>query len=191
MQQVIQQSQLETIRAARPTRRRLVALGLASLGLAIPALGRGATAQDAARAPWQSQAAPLETTTIMVGEQELTVELATSPASRARGLGYRQGLAPGTGMLFVFPESAGRGFWMKGMRFCLDIIWIDQGEITGAAESVCPDSPGTADADRASYRSEAAAECVLEVPAGWMQEHGFGPGTPVEIPDWVFDEVQS
>jgi uncharacterized protein len=189
VQRVIQQSRLETIRTARPTRRRLAALGLASLGLAIPTLRHGVAAQDAVRAPWQTQVAPLETTTITVGDQPLTVELAISPASRSRGLGYRQGLAPGTGMLFVFPESAGRSFWMKGMRFCLDIIWIDQGEITGAAESVCPDPPGTADADRASFRSGSPVECVLEVPAGWLEEHGFGPGTPVDIPEWVFDEV--
>lgn len=195
MQRVTQQSppdwldRLTTIRTARPTRRRLAALGLASLGLAMPALGRGVAAQDAVRAPWQAQVVPLETTTIIVGDQPLTVELALSPASRSRGLGYRQGLAPGTGMLFVFPESSGRSFWMKGMRFCLDIIWIDQGEITGAAESVCPDPPGTADADRPSVRSTGPAECVLEVPAGWLAEHGFGPGTPVEIPDWVFDEA--
>ena len=189
VQRDTRQSWPESIRSARPTRRRLAALGLAGLGLAIPGLGRGALAQDAVRAPWQSQTMPLETTTIMVGDQQLTVELATSPASRSRGLGYRQGLAPGTGMLFVFPDSSGRSFWMKGMRFCLDIIWIDQGEIIGAAQSVCPDPPGTADGDRPSYPSQGAAECVLEVPAGWMEEHGFGPGTPVEIPDWVFDLV--
>ena len=157
-----------------------MALGLA--GLALPMAGHGALAQSQVRAPWQAQVPPLPTAEIMVGDEPLTVEVAADPRARARGLGYRPGLASGTGMLFVFPEAAERSFWMKGMRFCLDIIWINDGEILGAAESVCPDPPGTADADRASFPSGEPAQFVLEVPAGWMAAHGFGPGTPVEIP---------
>jgi uncharacterized membrane protein (UPF0127 family) len=70
---------------------------------------------------------------------------------------------------------------MKGMRFCLDIIWIEAGEINGAAESVCPDPEETADADRARFTTPEPVTYVLEVPAGWMQEHGYGPGTPVDL----------
>jgi hypothetical protein len=92
-----------------------VALSFAMFVAAI-ALG-GLLLQGPVRPPWQSQAPELETATITVGEQTLTVELAAEPASRARGLGYRAGLAPGTGMLFVFEEPAVRSFWMKGMRF--------------------------------------------------------------------------
>ena len=49
----------------------------------------------------------------------------------ATGLRNPNGLAfrPGTGMLFVFPDASPRSFWMKGMRFCLDIIWIEDGII--------------------------------------------------------------
>lgn len=166
---------------ARPTRRGLAALTVA--GLTIVFRDRGsAAAQGGARAPWQAQVEPMETVDIMVGERTLTVELAASPETRARGLGYRQGLAPGTGMLFVFPEAAQRSFWMKGMRFCLDIIWINDGAIVGAAESVCPEPQGTPDTDRQSYPSGEEARFVLEVPAGWLAEHGLGPGTPVVIP---------
>lgn len=171
-----------------PTRRRL--LSLAAAGLATAALGgRAVAAQGEIRAPWQAQVAPLQTTEITVGDQRLTVELAATPESRARGLGYRQGLAPGTGMLFIFPESGERSFWMKGMRFCLDIIWIDGGQIVGAAEGACPDPSGTADADRAKFPFEVPAQLVLEVPAGWLAEHGFGPGTPVQVPESVLGGV--
>ena len=75
--------------------------------------------------PWRHQVGPLETTEITVGGVPLTVELAIEPADKARGLGYRDGLAPGAGMLFIFDSSAQRSFWMKGMRFCLDIVWIE------------------------------------------------------------------
>lgn len=118
---------------------------------------------------------------VIVGDTPLTVQLAITPSQQQLGLGYRNGLEPGTGMLFVNEQPAPRTFWMKGMRFCLDIIWIEAGEITGAAESVCPDPEGTADADRARFTTPEPVTYVLEVPAGWMQEHGYGPGTPVDL----------
>jgi uncharacterized membrane protein (UPF0127 family) len=82
-------------------------------------------------------------------------------------------------MLFRYPEPAPRSFWMKGMQFCLDIIWIEDGAIQGAAENVCPAPPGTVDADLPSYVSPVPVRYVLEVPAGWLDAHGFGAGTPV------------
>ncbi|MFT4041430.1 MAG: DUF192 domain-containing protein [Thermomicrobiales bacterium] len=130
--------------------------------------------------PWRHQVAPLQTSEILVGGVPLTVELAYQPADLQRGLGYRDGLAPGTGMLFLFEQPAPRSFWMKGMRFCLDIIWIQDGVIQGAAENVCPDDPDIADTERPTQKSPVDVAYVLEVPAGWLAEHGLGAGTPVE-----------
>jgi hypothetical protein len=130
--------------------------------------------------PWRHQVNPLPTIDITVGDVPLTVELAVEPAETSRGLGFRDGLAQGTGMLFVFDGPAPRSFWMRGMRFCLDIIWIEEGAIQGAAESVCPEPPGTADADLPSYVSPVPVTYVLEVPAGWLDHYGLGVGTPVE-----------
>lgn len=129
--------------------------------------------------PWRHQVAPLQTSVITVGGVPLTVELAYQPNDRSRGLGYRDGLAPGTGMLFLFEEAAPRSFWMKGMRFCLDIIWIEGDAIQGAAENVCPDPADIEDADRPSVKSPVPVSYVLEVPAGWLAANGFGEGTPV------------
>ena len=123
---------------------------------------------------------PLQTAEIAVGGVPLTVELAYQPADRSLGLGYREGLAPGTGMLFLFEEPAPRSFWMRGMQFCIDIIWIENGVIQGAAEGVCPEPAGTADADLTSYLSSVPVSYVLEVPAGWLDAYGLGAGTPVE-----------
>ncbi|HVL24480.1 MAG TPA: DUF192 domain-containing protein [Thermomicrobiales bacterium] len=118
---------------------------------------------------------------ITVGDTPLTVQLAVTPDEQTLGLGYRNGLDEGTGMLFVNENAQPRTFWMKGMRFCLDIIWIEGGQIVGAAERVCPDPVGTADADRARFESPIPVTYVLEVPAGWMDEQGYGPGTPVDL----------
>jgi uncharacterized protein len=128
------------------------------------------------------QVAPsrLETAEITVGGVPLTVELAYQPADRALGLGYREELAAGTGMLFLFERPEPQSFWMRGMQFCIDVIWIENEVIQGAAESVCPEPAGTVDGDLPSYDSPVPVSYVLEVPAGWLDAYGLGPGTPVE-----------
>lgn len=131
--------------------------------------------------PWRSQMPPMQTGTVTVGDVPVTVDLALTPADKTRGLGYRAGLAAGTGMLFVNDDSSIRTFWMKGMRFCLDIIWIEDGHVVGAAESVCPAAPGTPDAEQPRYSSEVPVRYVLEVPAGWLAANDLGAGSPVTI----------
>lgn len=133
--------------------------------------------------PWRAELPEArQTAEITVGSTPIVVDLALTPDQQQLGLGYRNGLRQGTGMLFVFPESSERSFWMKGMRFCLDIIWIEQDQITGAAESVCPDPAGTPDAERATYQSSGPASHVLEMPGGWLRANGYGAGTQVTIP---------
>ncbi len=144
----------------------------------------GATAQREEVPPWRQPLPPARATAeIMVGDTPLTVELALSGSEQTLGLGYRNGLEEGTGMLFVFPEPSQRVFWMKGMRFCLDIVWISKGEIVGAAENACPDPEGTEDGDRQRFPSDVFVTHVLEVPGGWLAEHGYGVGTTVDIPE--------
>lgn len=122
---------------------------------------------------------------ILVGDTSVQVDLAIEPDEQTLGLGYRNGLDEDTGMLFVGTAPRSRTFWMKGMRFCLDIIWIEDGQIVGAAENVCPDPPGTPDPERETYSSGIPVSHVLEMPAGWLDAHGYGLGTPVDLGDVV------
>lgn len=140
------------------------------------------SAQTGRIPPWRiSLPAPPIEEPITVGQSPLTVELALSPEQQSLGLGYRNGLVPGTGMLFVFDSPQVQTFWMKGMRFCLDIVWVTDGHIVGAAENACPDPEGIADADRPTYTSPEPVQYVLEIPGGWLQVHGYGAGTPVDL----------
>lgn len=158
---------------------RLALLALMLIGILFP-LGLAAEATPALPAwrmqsPWSTESA-----TIRIGNETIEAEVADTSQLRSRGLGYRDGLRDGTGMLFVYDNAAEHSFWMKGMRFCLDIIWIEDAQIRGAAESVCP-VEGVPDADLPRYRAPEPVRFVLEVPAGWMQVHGFGIGEPVAI----------
>ena len=143
-------------------------------------LGMVGGAPDPSSVAPQIEGSPVQTAEITVGGVPLIVELAYLPADTSLGLGYREGLAPGTGMLFLFEGPGPRTFWMRGMQFCIDIIWIENGVIQGAAESVCPEPAGTVDADLTPYVSPVPVTYVLEVPAGWLDAYGLGVGTPVE-----------
>lgn len=154
-------------------------VGLLIVGMlfALPALGLAKPAVPSWRdsRPWST-----EVGTVTVGETELQAEIADTPQLQQRGLGYRDELAPGTAMLFVFEDASVQTFWMKGMRFCLDIVWIEAEQVIGAAENVCP-MPNADTADLPRYSSGVPVRYVLEVPAGWLAIHGYGPGTPVTI----------
>ena len=54
------------------------------------------------------------------------LELAETPARRRRGLMGRKTLADDGGMLFVWPQSAVRLFWMKDTPLSLDILFFDE-----------------------------------------------------------------
>lgn len=134
-----------------------------------------------AHSPWSTERAH-----ITIGDTVIEAEIADTSALRVRGLSYRDGLEPGTGMLFKFERPSVQSFWMRGMRFCLDIIWIEGERIVGAAENVCP-TPELPESELPRYSSQVPVSYVLEVPGGWMDEHGFEAGQPVEIslPDSV------
>jgi uncharacterized membrane protein (UPF0127 family) len=161
------------IRLVRP-----VALIVATLALlAAPLLAQAAPPP----APWfWTLADQRQVVEITVGDQTLAVEISDTPALHQRGLSYHAPLTDQQGMLFVYDQASPRSYWMKGMLFCLDIVWVEAGQIVGAAESVCPE-PGKADQDLSVYRSGVAVSYVLEVRAGWLADHGYGPGTPVDL----------
>ena len=158
--------------------RRVVFVLVLCLFALAPALASASPALPA----WRMQPPfSTETATLVVdGRVRVTAEIADTFETRARGLGYRNGLLPGWGMLFVSPQPAVQTFWMKGMRFCLDIIWIEGGQITGAAQNVCP-QPGVQDSALTVYSSDIPVTYVLEMPANWMSDNGLTAGSSVEI----------
>ncbi|MCC6705130.1 MAG: DUF192 domain-containing protein [Thermomicrobiales bacterium] len=154
---------------------------------ALLSIGAAQTGKPDAPLPWDWTLGSLrEYATITVGDDVLVVEIADDGLLRQRGLSYRDGLEPGTGMLFIYPDVGDRSFWMKEMRFCLDIIWLSDTEVVGAAEDACPE-PGVPDNQLARYVSNEPVRFILEVPANWLAERGYGPGTPIDLTGFPSD----
>jgi uncharacterized membrane protein (UPF0127 family) len=67
----------------------------------------------------------------MPNGQEIGVRVADTPKTRELGLSYFKSLPESEGMLFLFDKSGAYPFWMKGMNFPLDIIWLKREEDGG------------------------------------------------------------
>lgn len=101
-----------------------------------------------------------------VGGNQFSVEIADTVIAQARGLSGRDSLPENQGMLFLFSGSANRNFWMAGMKFPLDIIWINGDKIIGISENLPPATVVNA----VIYSSPAPADKVLEVNAGLAEK---------------------
>ena len=115
------------------------------------------------------------------GSVHVTLEVARTEAQRRTGLAGHRPLGESEGMLFVF-ESASRGaFWMKGMTFPIDILWIEAGRVVHLERHVPAPAPGTPDAGLPILTPSEAATYVLEVAAGFADRHGITVGSPVTL----------
>ena len=108
------------------------------------------------------------------GGVSLSIDYATTPAEREKGLGGRTNVPDGYGMLFVFSKDGYYGFWMKDTLVPLDMFWMDaQGQVVSIEQDVA-----TSTFPHVFYPS-APARYVLETVAGLAQAHSIATGTPL------------
>jgi hypothetical protein len=106
----------------------------------------------------------------------IPVELALTPEQQSRGLMYRKDLPADAGMLFVFPRSTVRTFWMKNTILPLDMIFIGEDQkIAGIVENAVPFTTDSRSVGKPS-------RYVLEVHGGFCKRKGIAPGDRLELP---------
>lgn len=72
-------------------------------------------------------------------EKTFLVEVIRDKEGLRKGLSLRESMTEDHGMLFVLDDSRQHAFWMKGMRFPLDIIFIGKNmKITEILENLQP-----------------------------------------------------
>ena len=97
------------------------------------------------------------------------VEISDTESKRQQGLMGRRHLSQGAGMLFIFPEEQGLGFWMKNTMIPLSIAFISKSGQILNIEEMYP-------YDLSTVKSQGNALCALEVPSGWFKRNGIHPG---------------
>jgi len=107
------------------------------------------------------------------------LEIADTDDARRVGLGGHAPLHLDEGMLFVFTSDGIYPFWMNGMTFPLDIIWLDDGKVVDVATLA---APKTGDLVPAAHAPTVKADMVLELNAGRAKQLGVEPGSIVILP---------
>lgn len=106
---------------------------------------------------------------------EIVIELAIEPEEVQYGMMYRKSMGPLTGMLFFMGVEDLQSFWMKNTYVPLDIIYINnKKEVVSIQKNTKPLS-------EESLPSKWPASMVLEVTAGFSDEHGIGKGTKIRF----------
>lgn len=118
---------------------------------------------------------------IKIDHLQLRVEIADTEQSRETGLSYREKLEENTGMLFVFNNPTVAFFWMKDMKFPLDMIWIKYDKIVGINSNVPIPKPDTPLNQLPKYSPKEKVNYVLETNAGFVDKNNIRVGDSVEI----------
>jgi uncharacterized protein len=105
--------------------------------------------------------------TVMILDRTYALEIADTDSKRTLGLGERDSLCRSCAMLFVFDRPSRYTFWMKGMRFPLDIVWLSGDEVVFIERNISADS-------LLLYTPDQPADRVLEFNAGAMDTLSVG-----------------
>ena len=109
--------------------------------------------------------------TVSVQDKTFTLELAVTREQMTLGLGERRSLCDTCALLFVFERPERQSFWMKGMLFPLDIVWL----LDDTVVHIERDIPATT---KDTFTPKEMANRVLE----W----NAGAGNGLQVGDRVF-----
>jgi len=112
--------------------------------------------------------------TIAIADQKFYAEIVLSEEKLSQGLGDRDGLCRSCAMLFKFSSTGQYPFWMKDMRFPLDILWILDGKIVYLEKNVSEKFAGI-------LSPPIVADQVLEINAGIADKLGVKAGDEIKF----------
>ena len=120
-----------------------------------------------------------KSTKVLVNDQTFKVIVAKSDKDKQIGLSEKNKIEQDQGMLFIFDNPQYHSFWMKDMKFPIDIIYINGDKVTTVIDSARP--PGSIGGNLETYQPLYKSDKVLEVNAGIANKYNIKSGTLVKI----------
>jgi len=112
-----------------------------------------------------------------VNGTKINLTVVKSDNDKQKGLSGRKSLDNNQGMLFVWDKKGIYPFWMKGMLFSIDIIYINDTNVVYVVENAA--APTGQAQILTVYKPDAAANYVLEVNAGTAERLKIKKGTKI------------
>lgn len=116
---------------------------------------------------------------ITVNGVDLVADVAATNDQRSKGLSVKDTLNENEAMLFVFSTEREHSFWMKNMKFPIDILWLDDyQEVVHVEHSLEPCIP---DEFCQTHKPDRDSLYVLETVAGFAQKYNVTENTYVDF----------
>jgi uncharacterized membrane protein (UPF0127 family) len=117
--------------------------------------------------------------TVTIDRYNISAFVADTDEKRSKGLSGVENMSENQGMLFVFNYPSKQGFWMKEMKFPLDIIWLDLNNSVIHIEKKL--QPCTSVLFCTVYSPSKDAKYVLETISGFTDLHSVNVGAKIKI----------
>ena len=116
---------------------------------------------------------------VTFGSHIFDVEVVKDSTNQQIGLTKYNSLKENQGMLFIFEQPGTYGFWMKNMKFPIDIIFIRNDTVVSIAQEVPPVEKDAANPK--IYQPIAPADRVLEISSGLVKKYNIKDGDKVKF----------
>ena len=115
---------------------------------------------------------------VTINKQVFNIEAVKTDKDKQIGLTKYTAIKDNQGMLFVFDPASETSFWMKNMKFPIDIIFIKDDTIVSFVENAPIPTPN---AEPPIYQSEVPVNYVLEINDVLIKKYNIKKGDKVKI----------
>ena len=122
---------------------------------------------------------PINKSYVKINGKQFFVDVAKTDKQKEKGLDVYETLPVKKGMVFTFQAADYYPFWMKGMKFPIDIIYINNNKIVDIFPELS--NPKTSTESPIIVKPSTKSNFVLEINAGLSRKYNFKTGDTVEI----------
>lgn len=117
-------------------------------------------------------------TKVTINNKSFNVFVAKTETEKQIGLSSKNKIDDDQGMLFLFDKPDFYSFWMKEMKFPIDIIYIENNKITTIIKNAQVLSET---GNLPTYQPKEKSEMVVEIKAGLAEKYKINEGSSVKI----------
>jgi uncharacterized membrane protein (UPF0127 family) len=114
---------------------------------------------------------------VQIGNDVFHVDVAVTNPEKELGLGNRDFMESNRGMLFTYDHKERYSYWMKNMRFPIDILWIADNTIVDITKNIPVDTSETLKI----YSPKVPVNKALELNAGTSDQLGIHVNDTIRI----------
>ena len=116
---------------------------------------------------------------VSIKDKTFSVSVAKTQQEKQTGLSKNTSLSETEGMVFPFEKPDYYLFWMRDMKFPIDIIYARDNKIVSIFENIQPPLPENKSPD--VIKPDEPANIVVEIHAGLSSKYNFKKGDEIKL----------